>query len=64
MNYKIVRYYFNRTINSRVIIRNLTLEEAKRWCNDPESSSSTCTKSVGKARTRKIGNWFDAYQKQ
>ncbi len=59
--YKIVRHYFDHNIPKRTIDRGLTLEEAQAHCNDPETSSSTCTNKVGKARTRKLGAWFDCY---
>jgi len=58
-NYKIVRMYFQG--GSRVIKRGLTLEEAQKHCSDPQTSSSTCTTAVGKARTRRMGPWFDGY---
>jgi hypothetical protein len=61
MYYKIVRFYFKggkRTINARC-----TLAEAQRHCNDPESSSKTCTSASAKAVTRRMGPWFDGYQK-
>lgn len=58
--YDIVRYYLlsgrNRTIRRRV-----TLEEAQAHCRDPETSSRTCAKAAGKARTRRCGPWFDGY---
>ena len=41
--YQIVRFYQQGNIRRRVIDTRLTLEEAKKHCNDPESSSSTCT---------------------
>lgn len=59
--YKIVRYYergSRRTIESGV-----TLEEAQAHCNDPETSSKTCTNRAGRERTRKMGAWFDGYVK-
>lgn len=59
MNYDIVRHFMNG--QKRTIYTRLTLEEAQAHCSDPESSSRTCTSSVGKARTRKSGPWFDAY---
>ena len=59
--YAIVRHYQNRDIRRRTIATRLTLEEAQAWCRDPETSSSTCTKPAGKARTRKLGPWFDGY---
>ena len=45
----------------RLIKRGLTLKEARAHCNDPETSSSTCTKSYPKSLTRKHGPWFDGY---
>ena len=59
--YKVVRFYFNRPGYRRTIIERCTLSEAQRHCNDPETSSSTCTSSAGKARTRRMGPWFDGY---
>lgn len=58
--YKIVRHYFKG--GKRTIETGLTLEEAQAHCEDPETSSSTCTTAKGKARTRRMGCWFDGYQ--
>jgi hypothetical protein len=46
----------------RTIETGLTLEQAQKHCSDPETSSSTCTKSAGKARTKRMGAWFDGYE--
>jgi len=59
--YKVIRFYFNRPGYRRTIIPRCTLAEAQRHCNDPETSSSTCTSKTGKARTRRMGPWFDGY---
>lgn len=60
--YRIVRHYRD-TYPSRRIIRNgVSLEEAQRPCKDPETSSSTCTNKAGRARTRRLGAWFDGYE--
>ena len=59
--YKIVRMYFRggkRTIETR-----LTLEEAQAICKDPESSSKTATKSAAVARTKRMGPWFNGYER-
>jgi hypothetical protein len=61
--YKIVRSYQN-TYGHRVIARGLTLAEAQEYCRDPETSSRTCQKAAGRARTRKMGPWFDGYDKE
>ena len=62
MKYKIVRMYFKS--QSRVIERGLTLEEAQQHCGNPETSSTTCTSTAGKRRTRSKGQWFDGYEKE
>ncbi len=59
--YKVVRQYFNRDIPRRTIKTGLTLQQAQKHCSDPETSSSTCKGQVGRARTRKLGQWFDSY---
>ena len=60
--YRIVRFTHGK--GQRVIRRGLTLEEAQRHCQDPETSSTTCTKAANKARTRRLGMWFDGYTKE
>jgi hypothetical protein len=62
--YKIVRMYFSDDHPTRTIKRGLTLEAAQAHCNDPETSSSTCTGSIGRARTRRLGPWFDGYTEE
>ena len=62
MTYKIVRNYFYGT--PRTIKRGLTLNDAKAHCSDPETSSNTCTSSVGKSRTKRLGKWFDGFEKE
>jgi hypothetical protein len=61
-HYNIVRFYQNASIRRRIIEERVTLEEAQRHCSDPETSASTCTSKVGKARTRRHGLWFDGYE--
>ena len=58
--YKIIRGYFCG--GRRTIATGLTLAEAQAHCRDPETSSRTCTKAPGKARTRRMGPWFDGYE--
>jgi hypothetical protein len=60
--YNIVRMYQRAGIRKRTLARGVTLEEAQRHCSDPETSSSTCTKSAGRRRTRQLGPWFDGYE--
>lgn len=61
--YKIVRYYRDLE-SSRTIKTGLTLEEAQAHCRDIETSSTTCTTAKGKARTKRVGAWFDGYTVQ
>ena len=57
--YKIVRHYFKG--GKRTIETGLTLEEAQAHCQDPETSSSTCTSATKRRITAKHGKWFDGY---
>ena len=59
--YKIIRHYFNRNVHNQVIATNLTLDEAKAHCDNPETSSNTCKSAKGIARTKKYGPWFDGF---
>jgi hypothetical protein len=59
--YKVVRHYETASINRRVIASGLTLEQAQAHCSDPETSSETAKSKVARARTRRLGRWFDAY---
>lgn len=62
MSYKIVRVYFKGS--KYTIKRGLSEEQARAHCNNPQTSSSTCTNAVGKQRTKKYGPWFDSYSKE
>ena len=59
--YKIIRFYMNAGISKRTIKIVSSLVAAQLHCNNPQTSSKTCTTKVGKARTRKLGPWFDGY---
>jgi hypothetical protein len=57
--YALTRNYFN---GDRIHLDSgLTLEEAQEWCNDPETSSRTCTGKEAKERSIARGPWFDSY---
>ena len=62
--FKIVRVYFTPSINKRTLQRGVTLEEAQAHCKNPESSSTSCTLSSRKAITKRMGPWFDSYEKE
>lgn len=61
MSYKIVRHYQNVGVPRRTIATGLSLEQAQAWCQNDEASSTTCRSPTGRARTRKLGPWFDGY---
>lgn len=60
--YRIVRYFAQPGKNKRVVNPRCTLADAKAHCDNPETSSQTCTSSYKKAYTRKHGHWFDGYE--
>jgi len=61
--YKAIRHF--RDSGRRFTIKTgLTLEEAQAHCQDPETSSSTCTTEQGKRRTSRSGPWFDGYTEE
>lgn len=71
MTYKIIRFYQNDR-RPRVQRRGLTLEQAQKWCTDPETSSQTARAPRGcDGDERKIErwndkqkHWFDGYQRE
>lgn len=60
--YAVVRFYFRG--GRRTLATGLTLAQAQAHCGDPETSSSTATKYVGRKRTERLGPWFDGYEKE
>ena len=60
--YRIVRMFKSSDHPTQVVKSGLTLREAREHCNDPETSSSTCTTKLGQERTQKFGDWFDGYE--
>ena len=66
--YNIIRFYQDDR-PSRIIRRGLTLEEAKRHCKDPETSSYTAKSPRGCGGNSKLQakwfklekHWFDGF---
>jgi hypothetical protein len=58
--FNIVRYHFKG--EKKNIKENVTLEEAQRHCNDPETSSKTCKHKENRDYTKQHGPWFDGYE--
>lgn len=69
--YNIVRFYENENKRRRVMRRGLTLEEARRHCNDPETSSETASRPRGCAGNEAMiarwhegkKHWFDGFER-
>jgi hypothetical protein len=60
--YKIRRFY--RDHPAETIKTGLTLEEAQQHCDDPETSSQTCSLPENVALTARRGPWFDGYDEE
>ena len=61
--YNIVRIYLGGGGHRRIIRRLVTLQAAQAHYNDPETSSGTATGARAQARTRRMGPWFDGYER-
>lgn len=60
--YRIERHFFKG--ERETIATGLSLEDAQEHCEDPETSSRTCSTREGLERTRKFGPWFDGYTEE
>lgn len=62
--YKIIR--FHQDGERRVLRGDLTLEEAREHCNDPDTSSRTCSvqAAVAEAALGGTSPWFDGYEEE
>lgn len=60
--YQITRHF--QSGDKELIACDLTLEEVRAHCTDPESSSRTCTTYEGRTLTEERGNWFDGYDEE
>jgi hypothetical protein len=61
--YSIVRFHAGGLPVAR-LATGLTIEEAREWCEDPETSSRTCKLPKNIAYTEKHGAWFDGYTEE
>jgi hypothetical protein len=67
--YQVVRFS-QKNGRGRVQAKNLTLEQARKWCNDPQTSSHTADKPRGcggdeamiQRWNEKDKHWFDGYE--
>lgn len=62
--YKIVRYYADSNKRKRTMYRGYTLEQAQEWCKREDTSSATTQTPSGKEATRRMGPWFEGYEKE
>ena len=60
--YDIIRFYQQAGIRRRTIARGLSLAAAQAHCTKAETSSTTAKGKTGRARTRRLGIWFDGYE--
>jgi hypothetical protein len=60
--YKIIRFYQKQ--GSEVLATGLDLETVQEHCQNPETSSRTCTSVEGQVRTKRFGPWFDGYESE
>jgi hypothetical protein len=61
--YKIVRAY-QRHDAHEVLMRGLTLEQARAHCTDPETSSATARGESARTLTKAMGPWSDMYYQE
>jgi hypothetical protein len=64
--FKVIK--FNQSGHNSVIAKNLTLEKAQKYCNDPETSSRTNSKLNNKRSQKRLDeqqkHWFYGYTEQ
>jgi len=58
--YKILRYFSAPGRVAKVRKTGLSIEQARRHCNDPETSSLTAENGRGSAQC----DWFDGFTKE
>ena len=62
--YKLVRsYYEGAHGNCRTLERGLTLEEAQAHCKRTDTHSHIVRGGQWDKRTRRMGRWFDGYER-
>lgn len=62
--YKVVRIYFSGDYATEVVSTGLTREQAQAYCQDPQTSSSTCTDPEAVERTALRGAWFCGFERE
>ena len=62
--YEIVRFYNRPEHAAQIIDDDLTLEQVREHCKNPDTQSRTATAPWAKQLTKTHGEWFDGYRKQ
>lgn len=58
--FRIVRVFFEG-YPDKTIKRGMTLQEARAWCKDPETNSSTAKSKKAQRLLEKYGEWYDGF---
>lgn len=58
--FRIVRVFFEG-YPDKTIKRGMTLQEARAWCKDPETNSSTAKSKKAQRLIEKYGEWYDGF---
>jgi len=61
--YRIVRRWAEGRA-PKILDTDLTLDQVREHCRDPESSSTTASQPSGLTRTARDGAWFDTYEEE
>lgn len=62
--YTIYRFFLRAEHGRQIVKTGLTLEEAQKHCQDPETSSKTAKGPEARISTILRGPWFDGYQEE
>lgn len=64
VTYMVKRFYADLRVGSDVVETGLSFQEARDYCDNPETSWKTCTSPEGEERTRKFGPWFCGFDQE
>lgn len=60
--FRVIRMYFSDDFATEVVLTGLTQAQAQAYCQDPQTSSSTCTSPEAVERTALRGAWFCGWE--
>lgn len=64
MKYKTIRFYRDNPSLKCEVLTGLTLEQAKKRCSNPETSSATATSEWAIQHTELFGDWFEGWTEE